>query len=203
VGYVLDPWQLEGVSGSSAWNPWSIQGQAASRDLKIIPGTERVFMLWEQQGTTQLQRRELSLTTVQDQSQIGMLQFTATPFDNDRQMELRFNPTIPPGPDLVARVIIPSLSGPGSQQQPLQNLNLEFTCEIEVTYQARRNFDPVSGNDDQITASYSTGSAYDVKLAVSQYSPYQQATGALAETPFQAGAQLLMSARVAVQNVGH
>jgi hypothetical protein len=200
VGYVLDPWQLEGVSGGTpGWNPWSLQKQVASRDIKIVPGTVRVFMVWQQADLTtgkpypQMQRRELAQTTAQAQDQIGMLQFTATPFDNGRQMELRFNPSVPPGPDLMARIIEPSLSG---------GVGL-MNAQIQISYQARRNFDPTSNKDDLITVSYSTGTAYDVKLALSEYSPYQAASSTVvSETPFKPGAQILLSARLAVRNVG-
>ncbi len=190
VGYVLDPWRAEGVVG--AWNPWSIQGQATNRDVQIVPGTIRVWLVWKIKNTNEVQRRELALTTVQDQDQIGVLQFTTNPFDNGRQVELKFNPSLPPGPDLVAYIVNPNLTG-----------SLEFTCRIEIAYQARRNFDPGSGRDDQITASYSTGSAYNVRLALSEYSPYETPSGgAVFQTPFKPGAQAVLSARMAVGNLG-
>lgn len=189
VGYVLDPWRAEGVAG--AWNPWANQAQATQRDIRIIPESVRVWIVFRRRNTNEVQRRELARANVQDQDQIGLLQYTATPFDDGKQVELKFNPSVPPGPDLVARLIDPSLSGV-----------LEFSCEIQIYYQARRNFDPVSGRDDQIVASYSTGTAYNLRLALSEYSPYEaQTSGAANQVPFKPGAQSLMSARLRVQNV--
>lgn len=189
VGYVLDPWRAEGVV--ETWNPWSIQPQAADRDIKIIPESLRVWVVFRRKTTDEVQRREMARVNTQDQDQIGLLQYTATPFDEGKQVELRFNPSVPPGPDLVARLIDPSLAGV-----------LEFSCEIQIYYQARRNFDPVSGRDDQIVVSYSTGSAYNLKLALTEYSPYEAPTsGAASQVPFKPGAQSLMSARLPVQNV--
>jgi len=192
VGYVLDPWRAEGVAGT--WNPWANQAQAAVRDIKVIPESVRVWMVFRRKNTNEVQRREMARVSVQDQDQIGLLQYTATPFDNDRQVELKFNPSVPPGPDLVARLIDPSLSGV-----------LEFSCEIQIYYQARRNFylDETTGEswDDQIVVSYSSGSAYNIRLAISEYSPYEAATsGAANQVPFKPGVQSLMSARLAVQN---
>ncbi|NLO73394.1 MAG: hypothetical protein GX100_04690, partial [candidate division WS1 bacterium] len=68
---------------------------------------------------------------------------------------------------------------------------------------ARRNFDPNTGIDDQIVASYSTNYNYEVKLGLAEFSPYE-ALGANPAVlqPFKTGARITVSASMTVGNVG-
>jgi len=188
VGYVLDPWQAEGVA--AAWSPWRHQAKATDRDIKVLPGTIRIWLVWQEQGSSEVARREFSASNTLNPQDLGLFQFSATPFDDDRQVEIRFNPYLPPGPDLVAYLIAPRAT-------------TLVQCKIQVYYQARRNFDPVSGKDDQITVTYSTATLYSVRLGLSEYSPYETITaGSAVKQPFKSGAQLVMTAQLAVQNLG-
>lgn len=188
IGYVIDPWRAEAEAGG--WSPWGMQDKANARDVRVVPGSVRIWLLWHETGSNQVARRELAECSVQSPDDIGVWQFTATPFDDGKQVEVKFNPSLPPGPDLIFRMLQGRAVGVENPQ-------------ILLTYRARRNFDPASGKDDQVTVSYSTGSAYNVKLAVSEYSPYtEQTAGAANQVPFKPGAQALLSARVAVRNSG-
>jgi len=72
-----------------------------------------------------------------------------------------------------------------------------------IEYLARRNFDPATGIDDQIIASYSTGYDYELKLGLSEFSPYEAiATNSAILRPFKAGAQVVVSAHMTVGNAG-
>ncbi|HEY3397101.1 MAG TPA: type II secretion system protein [Armatimonadota bacterium] len=189
VGYVIDPWQVEGIN--QPWNPYRSQGQASARDVKVMPETIRIWLVWREAGKSQTTRKEFSLSSSVDPQQLGAYQFLATPFDDGKRVEIKFNPGLPAGPDLIA-----------SQLAAGTGMTLDI-CQIQVTYQARRNFDPATGNDDQIMVSYSSASLYSVALGLSEYSPYE-----IFDTtkpylrPFKTGAQALLSARVATANMG-
>jgi prepilin-type N-terminal cleavage/methylation domain-containing protein len=78
--------------------------------------------------------------------------------------------------------------------------------QVQIQYLARRNFDPISGIDDQIVASYSTGYDYDVKLGLAEFNVYQAVVATPAQTailaPYKVGAQVVLSAHMPVGNAG-
>jgi type II secretory pathway pseudopilin PulG len=75
--------------------------------------------------------------------------------------------------------------------------------QLCVQYLARRNFDPNTGIDDQIVASYSTNYNYEVKLGLAEFSPYEAlGSNPAILQPFKTGARITVSASMTVGNVG-
>jgi len=166
--------------------PYAASSPAASvPDIKIVRDTLRVWLIAEDATTGQIRRTEYSPVATLDADQIGIYQFSLVYFDDDRQVEIRFNPYWPPSPDLYG------LAGTLS------------ALSLQIQYLTRRNFDPASGVDDQIVVSYSSSEAYEVKLSTAEYAPYEPIEPASAiQRPYKEGAQVVFSDRIEVQNLG-
>jgi len=85
----------------------------------------------------------------------------------------------------------------------LSSSTLYTEFQVQVQYLARRNFDPATGIDDQIVASYSTGYEYAIKLGLAEFSPYEAiSTGSAILRPYKPGPQVVVSVHLPIGNAG-
>ncbi len=136
VAYVIDP-----------------SRHGAVRPGKVVPDTVSVrLVVWPQGGTMYYQ--PLQQTFTYDQDKIGPLQFCALPSPDGRTMQIRFNRSQPPGPDLYGGAAALQLFA------------------VEITYYSRCNFNPdasMGDPDDQVYVDYSTRYVVNAALSLASY----------------------------------
>jgi len=124
----------------------------AQAPAKVVPETISVRLLVQfGSGAAPYRYYNLQPTSNYDQDKIGRWQFCPYPSADYRSVQVRFNRNDPPSADWFGGTS--TVTG----------------FAIEVTYYARRNFDPASNNDDIVAADYSTRYMMNICLTLGAY----------------------------------
>lgn len=225
ISYVLDPYQLESpkyqISGSDV------------RDVKVVPETVRVWVvardLYGRTVRTELSPSTVDDAELLAPNQFYVEPFDKD--RQARVLFNRYQPPSPdpvwwtasvgyvagalvrdPATGLVYACSADHTSSADNEPGVGPNWANFWTVstaalytqyQIQIQYLARRNFDPNTGIDDKIVASYSTGYAYTVKLGMAEFSPYEPiTTGSAILRPYKQGAQVVVSVHLPIGNAG-
>ncbi len=159
---------------------------------KIVKDSLRVWVGATYAGTGVTQWTELSPTSDSNQQNIGMTQFC--PYLTDAHgltAQLRFNRWQPPGP--------PWFGPPGTLAAAPDGFRIYIVGTI------RRNFDPITYEDDRVVVSYHTTEVMDIRLTLCGYQDLVDRNPAAPEfvlVPEEAAPSVTVHDQVQVRNLG-